>query len=57
MTNKLMGDKADWLMIYNMIPELYYLLSMVIILGILRGFSKIWIVIKSRSGDQLELSR
>ncbi len=43
MMNLLMGDKADWSMLYYLIPELFYFLSMLIIFGFLRSLLKTWI--------------
>ena len=40
--NPLMGDKADWAMIYGLSPELFFLLVVSIGLGFFRGVFKIW---------------
>lgn len=40
--NAIMGDKADWSMIYGLVPELFFLLIISICLGFLRGSIKIW---------------
>ena len=40
--NTLMGDKADWAMIYGLVPELFFLLVISIGLGFFRGVFKVW---------------
>jgi hypothetical protein len=40
--NRLMGDKADWAMIYGLVPELFFLLAVSIGLGFFRAAFKIW---------------
>ncbi len=46
--NRLMGDKADWAMIYGLVPELFYLLIFLIFLGFFRFFLKVWMLTGAR---------
>lgn len=46
--NGIMGEKANWRIIYSMIPEIYFLLCIVIISGFFRGFFKILILYRKR---------
>ena len=48
--NKLMGDKADWAMIYGLLPELFSLLVFLVCLGFFRFLLKVWILTSSRLG-------
>jgi CubicO group peptidase (beta-lactamase class C family) len=46
--NQLMGDKADWSMIYGLLPELFCLLVFLIALGLFRFLLKVWVLERRR---------
>jgi hypothetical protein len=42
--NHLMGDKADWAMLYGLLPELFFLLVLLIFFGFFRFLMKFWML-------------